>query len=190
VAYIIVHGATVVGHRTRNIRQAVDLCRLGAVTLLAAASEPTDPVATPLPPMSFTFSDLDGLMALDEPQLDDLPCHDAMTTAWSSIDSVTDAYLVVKDVPATLPVGSAEGAITMTPLIAPSGHAWLAVDNGVSAPPPSSATHIMSWRDDDRLWIISSCGMAPDQMTDLTLAIEQQDDGELTLPNPSSVTSA
>jgi hypothetical protein len=137
--------------------------------------------------MSFTFSDLDGLMALDEPQLDDFPPHDSTLTAWSSMNGVTDSYLVVRDVPATLPAGSAEGDITMKPMTAPSGQAWLAVDNGVSDPPPSSATHIMWWRDDGRLWIISSYGMAPDQMTDLTFAIEQHGGGALTLAEPSMI---
>jgi hypothetical protein len=135
--------------------------------------------------MGFTFSDLDGLVKLGEPQVDDFPRHDANLTAWSSIDGVDDAYLVVRDSPATLPPGSPEGDITMTPITAPSGHAWLAVDNGVSDPPPSTATHVMWWRDDGRLWIISSYGMTSDQMTDLTFAIEQEDDGALTLAEPS-----
>jgi hypothetical protein len=134
--------------------------------------------------MGFTFNELDGLVKLGEPQVDDFPRQDSQLTAWSSIGGVVDAYLAVRDIPATLPPGSPEGDITMTPISAPSGHAWLAIDNGVSDPPPSSATHIMWWRDDGRLWIISSYGMTSDQMTDLTFAIEQED-GELTLAEPS-----
>jgi hypothetical protein len=58
----------------------------------------------------------------------DFPRYDETTTAWSSAAGITDAYLTVRDIPATVPVGSAEGDVTVTPVAAPSGQAWPPLD--------------------------------------------------------------
>jgi len=138
--------------------------------------------------MAFTFGRLDGLTAVDEPHLADLPRYDETMTAWSSTEGITDTYLIVRNTAATGTIGSPEGDITMTPIAAvPSGEAWLAIDNGVSEPLPSSSTRIMWWRDDGRLWIASTYGLAPERLTSLVLAIEAGDDGALNLADPSMV---
>jgi hypothetical protein len=137
------------------------------------------------PTLSFTFAELDGLIPVDDPHVTDGIVSDEITTTWTSTHGVTDAYLVVRDIAANPNIDSPEGDMTATPIDVPSGRAWLLTDNGVPEPPPSSATHIVWWRDDGRLWNVSNYGLTPDRLTTMTLAIESDEAGTLMLADPS-----
>jgi hypothetical protein len=144
----------------------------------------TDPTTTIAASMSFTFDGLEGLVAVDDPQLHDDPNSDSTTTMWSSANGILESYLTLRDVPAPAHE-SPEGDVSTTPIETPRGHAVLVTDNGLPDPPPSSAIRVMWWRGDGRLWIISTYGLTTERLTELALAIEPGPDGTPALTDPS-----
>ena len=64
--------------------------------------------------------------------------------------------------------------MTSVPIDVPDGHAYLVTDNGADGQPMTlpSATRVMWWRDDGRVWIVSNYNVAPLRLTQLTLAIQ------------------
>jgi hypothetical protein len=107
-----------------------------------------------------------------------------VTAVWATSKGITDGYMTLRDVkggPATSP----EGDVTATRIEAPSGEAWLVIDNVPDDPPPTSATRIMWWRDDGRVWIVSNFGLSPENLTTLALQIEAGPNGSYTLPDAS-----
>ncbi len=134
--------------------------------------------------MDFTFKGLDGLVAVEDPQPRDSPGTDQRTTAWSTAGGVTDAFLVLADVPAGA-VDSPECDCTATRIDSPTGRLWLVTDSVSEVPPPSSVSRTMWWRDDGRLWIVSNYGLGPERLTALTLEIQLGTDGTQMLADPS-----
>ena len=153
-----------------------DVASTGAT--VSSTVQPTDSVG-------FTFGTLSGLSAVDQPQRTTFPGSDEVVTAWSNSAGVSDGYLLVRDVAAPSDATGPEGDVSATPIAVPSGKAWLVTDNGVPAPLPSSATRIMWWRGDGRLWVVSDFGLTPDRLTVLALAITSDGTGTLTLNDPS-----
>ena len=144
----------------------------------------TDPTTTIAASMSFTFDGLEGLVAVADPQLHDDPNSDSTTTMWSSANGILESYLTLRDVPAPAHE-SPEGDVSVTPIETPRGHAILVTDNGPPDPPPSSATRVMWWRGDGRLWIVSNYGLTTERLTELALAIEPGPNGTPALSDPS-----
>jgi hypothetical protein len=107
-----------------------------------------------------------------------------VTAVWATSKGITDGYMTLRDVnggPATSP----EGDVTATRIEAPTGEAWLVIDNVPDDPPPTSATRIMWWRDDGRVWIVSNFGLNQENLTTLALQIEAGPNGSYTLPDAS-----
>lgn len=136
------------------------------------------------PPWNFTFGALDGLVAVDSPHRFSDPLDDETITVWASAAGVTEAYLTLRDVPGG-PATSPEGDVTATRIQSATGEAWLVADNVPADPPPSSATRIMWWRDDGRVWIVSNYGVTSETLTSLALSLEVEPDGSHTLADPS-----
>lgn len=167
------------------------------VTSPTSTDQPTPPSSVPAstaastteptlasPPWDFTFGDVDGLVAVDAPHASDYPLDDEVTAVWATSKGITDGYMTLRDVkggPATSP----EGDVTATRIEAPAGEAWLVIDNVPDDPPPTSATRIMWWRDDGRVWIVSNFGLSPENLTTLALQIEAGPNGSYTLPDAS-----
>jgi len=134
--------------------------------------------------MPFTLTGIDGLEPSGEPHPAGASAHDEMTIVWSSTAGVTDAFLVLRDVPAG-PAQSPEGDVTAVSIDVPSGKAWLVTDNVREPPAPSSATRVVWWRDDRRLWLVSNYGLTAERLTALTLAIQPGSGLPWVLPDPS-----
>jgi hypothetical protein len=93
----------------------------------STAASTTEPTLTS-PPWDFTFGDVDGLVAVDAPHASDYPLDDEVTAVWATSKGITDGYMTLRDVkggPATSP----EGDVTATRIEAPTGEAWLVIDN-------------------------------------------------------------
>jgi hypothetical protein len=133
--------------------------------------------------LSFTLEGVEGLAPSEEPQLTS-SSEDETISVWSSTSGITDAFIVLRDRPAP-PDMSPEGDISMVPMEVPSGTAFIATDNGVAEPVPTSATRVMWWRGDGRLWVVSNFGVAPDRLTALTLKIQPGSGVPFVLPDPS-----
>ena len=56
----------------------------------------------------------------------------------------------------------------------PDGRGYLVTDNGADGKPMTlhSATRLMWWRDDGRLWVVSDYEVTPERLTQLTLEIQ------------------
>ena len=148
-----------------------------------ASSASSSTVTTAPLSLSFTLEGVEGLAPREEPQLT-RSSDDETISVWSSTAGITDAYIVLRDVPAP-PHKSPEGDISVVPMEVPSGTAFIATDNGVGEPAPTSATRVMWWRSDGRLWIVSNFGVAPDRLAALTLEIQPGSGVPFVLPDPT-----
>jgi hypothetical protein len=79
---------------------------------------------------------------------------------------------------------SPEGDMSAVPMDVPSGKAFVVTDNGVGEPAPPSATRVMWWRSDGRLWIVSNFGVASDRLVEVTLEIQPGSGLPFVLPDP------
>jgi hypothetical protein len=152
------------------------------------ATERSDPAASTTASetavsLSYTLEGVEGLAPREEPRLTQ-SSDDETVLAWSSTTGITDAFIVLRDRPAP-PTKSPEGDISLVPLDVPSGTAFIATDNGVAEPIPTSATRVMWWRTDGRLWVVSNFGVVPERLAALALKIQPGSGVPFVLPDPS-----
>lgn len=131
--------------------------------------------------LSFTLKGVEGLAPREEPQLV-RSSDDETTSVWSSTAGITDAFIVLSDVPAP-PHMSQEGDVSAVSMEVPSGTAFVVTDNGVGEPAQTSATRVMWWRSDGRLWILSNFGVAPDRRAALILGLQPGSGVPFVLPD-------
>lgn len=137
----------------------------------------TAPVA-----LTYMFQGVAGLVPRDEPQLVSSR-YDETVSVWSTKTGITDAFVVLRD--SSAPTSrSAEGDMSTAPLEVPSGEAWLVTDKDVGEPPPASATRVMWWRPDGRLWVVSNVGISSVHLVELTLQIQAGSGVSFVLPDP------
>jgi hypothetical protein len=142
----------------------------------------TTTVATPPPlRLTYTLSGIEGLSPVGDPQLTD-DSGDTFVAAWTTVGGPTDGYIVLRDAP-TPQASAPEGDVTSVSIEVPDGQAYLVTDNGFETLP--SATRVMWWRADGRLWIVSNFGLTADRLTELTLAIQPGSGLPYVLPDPA-----
>jgi hypothetical protein len=145
-------------------------------------STTTTVVAGPQPlTLTYTLSGLDSLSSVGDPVLTDAG-GDALIAAWAAGATPTDGYIVLYDAPAPQAT-SPEGDVTAVSIDVPDGHAYLVTDNGFETLP--SATRVMWWRADGRLWIVSNFGITKERLEELTLAIQPGSGLPFVLPDPA-----
>lgn len=152
-----------------------------------STSTTTDPSATTPAPtrprlaLTYTLAGVEGLAPVGDPKMTDVSGYTSLIAAWSTIAGVTDGYLVLSETQApesTTP----EGDMTSVSIQVPDGHAYLVTDNGFET--LTSATRVMWWRGDGRLWVVSNFGFTPERLTQLTLAIQPGSGLPYVLPDP------
>ncbi len=127
------------------------------------------------------MSGVEGLAPSGGPERTDTGSDTSLVAVWSTTAGVTDGYLTLTD--SSAPIATTpEGDVTSVSLDVPEGHAYLVTDNGFES--LSSATRVMWWRDDGRLWVVSNFGLTPDRLKALTLAIQPGSGLPFILPDP------
>jgi hypothetical protein len=161
----------------------------GAADTVAAASSTTSSTSTtstaPAPAslnLAYTLSGVEGIAPAGNPQRIDAGSDTSLVAVWSTTIGVTDGFLVLTDTPAPIAT-SPEGDVTSVSIDVPEGRAYLVTDNAFGS--LSSATRVMWWRDDGRLWVVSNFGLTPDRLKALTLAIQPGSGLPYVLPDPS-----
>ncbi|MEP7115335.1 MAG: hypothetical protein ABI862_18880 [Ilumatobacteraceae bacterium] len=142
-----------------------------STSLASATSEAATTTATTPLSLTFTLEGVENLTPTDEPQMT-RSSNDETRSVWSTTTGITDAFIVLHDGPAPQST-SPEGDVSAVPMDVPNGTAWLVTDiypSGESVPP--SATRVMWWRSDGRLWVVSNFGLTPERLVELTLAIQ------------------
>ncbi len=135
-------------------------------------------------PEPYVLEGIEGLIAVDGPQTETYD-YDQITTAWASTAGLIDGFLVLNDVPA--PISDApEGDNVASRVDSPTGRLWLVTDN-VESPALPSASRMMWWRDDGRLWIVSNFGVGTERLKELTLKIQAGTDGRPELSDDAMV---
>lgn len=139
--------------------------------------------ATPAPlSLAYTLSGVEGLASSGNPERTDASGDTSLVAAWSAAGGISNGYLVLSDTQAPVAT-SPEGDVTSGSLDVPDGHAFVVTDNGFET--LTSATRIMWWRADGRLWIVSNFGLTPARLTALTLAIQPGSGLPYVLADPS-----
>lgn len=141
-------------------------------TTTSTTTEPSTTTTAPSPPplsLTYRLSGIEGLAPVGDQQVTDVSGYTSLIAAWSTVAGVTDGYLVLYETQA--PESTApEGDMTSVSIDVPDGHAYLVTDNGFET--VTSATRVMWWRGDGRLWVVSNFGLTPERLTELTLAIQ------------------
>ncbi len=125
---------------------------------------------------------MEGLASSGNPERTDASGDTSLVAAWSAAGGISNGYLVLSDTQAPVAT-SPEGDVTSGSLDVPDGHAFVVTDNGFET--LTSATRIMWWRADGRLWIVSNFGLTPARLTALTLAIQPGSGLPYVLADPS-----
>jgi hypothetical protein len=151
-------------------------------TTVTPSTTTTVPVPSTLN-MTYTFSVFAGLSPVGDPQVFDVSGYTSLVAAWSSAGTgPTDAYLVLYETQAS-GTTEPEGDMTSVSIEVPDGHAYLVTDNGAES--LTSATRVMWWRGDGRLWTVTNFGLTPERLTELTLAIQPGSGLPYVLPDPA-----
>ena len=150
-------------------------------TTITAAPATTAPTPAPLA-LTYTLIGFDGLAPIEVPSLTHVSSFTSLIAAWSTSLGVTDGFLVLTETQAPIAT-SPEGDVTSVSIDVPEGHAYLVTDNGFES--LSSATRVMWWRDDGRLWVVSNFGLTPERLMALTLAIQPGSGLPYVLPDPA-----
>jgi hypothetical protein len=155
----------------------------GSTTTTTEPSTTTTTVSSPPPlKLTYTLSGIEGLAPVGDQTVTDASGYTSLIAAWSTDAGVTDGYLFLYETEAPK-ANEPEGDMTSVSIEVPDGHAFLVTDNGFES--LTSASRIMWWRGDGRLWVVSNFGLTPERLTQLTLAIQPGSGLPYVLPDPA-----
>lgn len=139
-----------------------------------ATSSTTTTTVLAAPTLAYTLAGVDGLAASSDPVLTDAAGFTSLVSAWSAPNGIAGGYLVLYETREATGATEPEGDVTSVPVDVPDGRGYLVTDNGSDGQPIAlpSATRLMWWRDDGRLWIVSNFDVAPQRLMELTLKIQ------------------
>jgi hypothetical protein len=154
------------------------------VTTTTTTTTTTIPAGISLP---YTLTGVDGLIATEDPAMSATGTAETLVIAWSVATGITDGYLALFELPESIGAGVPEGDVTSVPIDVPDGRGYLVTANGADGQPMAlpSATRLMWWRGDGRLWQVSNYNLAPERVTQLTLAIQPGSGLPYVLPDPA-----
>jgi hypothetical protein len=164
---------------------------LTSTTLVPATTTTSTTTTTTTVPeglnLKYTLAGIDGLVPSGDPQSSDASNYGTLVSAWSSTAGVTDAYVVLGELSEAISRPGPEGDMTSVSIQVPDGQAYLVTDNGADGLPLTltSATRVMWWRADGRLWVVSNYGFSPGELKKLTLAIQPGSGLPYVLPDPT-----
>jgi hypothetical protein len=182
-AIIVVVGLVVINRRSDQTVTPGDTVAATSATTTSTTSQTTSTTVIPtttIPAaasLEYTLTGVDGLVATNEPgsaTLENATGPTSLIIAWSVVTGVADGFIVLNETRGSTGATEPEGDMTSVPIDVPDGHAYLVTDNDADGQPMAlpSATRLMWWRADGRLWIVSNYEVAPERLTQLALAIQ------------------
>lgn len=179
-AIVIVVGLVVLNRPSENTAptdspEASTTLAPATTTTSSATSSTTTTTIPAAANLAYTLTGIDGLAATGDPAVNDSAGGpSSLVSAWTGPNGITESFIALTEVRGSTGATEPEGDNTSVSIDVPDGRGYLVTDNGADGKPMTlhSATRLMWWRDDGRLWVVSNYEVTPERLTQLTLAIQ------------------